>query len=202
MLRFAALALDNLFGDLCTTTSSWNPRTFFAMDLFEAIRSRRSIRAYDRQKVSDDAIEIILRAGMAAPSAGNEQPWEFLLIRNRQTLERISEAHPYADMVSHVPLAILVCCNLTRVRHRDFWIQDLAAATQNMLLAAHAMGLGSVWVGVHPREKRVTELRAVIALPDEIVPFAILPIGHPAEQRPPEDRYEEHRVYREEWGQR
>lgn len=172
------------------------------MDLFEAIRTRRSIRAYARRDVGNDAVETILRAGMAAPSAGNEQPWEFLLIENRQTLGRISEAHPYAEMVSHAPLAILVCGNLMRVRHRDFWIQDLAAATQNMLLAAHALGLGSVWVGVHPREKRVAELRAVIALPEEIVPFAILPIGYPAEPKPPEDRYDQHRVYRERWGER
>ena len=172
------------------------------MEVLEAIRTRRSIRSYARREVSEDAIQTILRAGMAAPSAGNEQPWEFLLIRSRETLERISEAHPYADMVAHAPLAILVCGNLTRVRHRDFWVQDLAAATQNMLLAAHAMGLGSVWVGVHPREKRVAELRAVIALPDEIVPFAILPIGYPAEPKPPDDRYDQHRIYREEWGRR
>lgn len=172
------------------------------MDLFEAIRTRRSIRSFTHEDVSNEAIQTILRAGMAAPSAGNEQPWEFLLIRNRRTLARISHAHPYAEMVGHAPLAILVCGNLTRVRHKDFWIQDLAAATENMLLAIHALGLASVWVGVHPREKRLAELRAVVPLPEEIIPFAILPVGHPAEPKAPEDRYDHHRIYREQWGLR
>jgi len=172
------------------------------MDLFTAVQSRRSIRAYTSAEVSEDAIERILHAGMAAPSAGNEQPWEFILIRNRQTLDQISQAHPYAEMVRHAPLAILVCGNLTRVRHQDFWIQDLAAATENMLLTVCALGLGSVWVGIHPRAKRVAEIRAVIPLPEEIIPFAILPIGHPAEFKPAENRYDQHRIHREEWGHR
>jgi len=193
------LALDSLFGELHSTELESDPRTQ-AMDVFEAVKSRRSIRAYSAKNVNNESIEMVLRAAMAAPSAGNEQPWEFLLIRNRETLERISAAHPYAEMVRHAPVAILVCGNLTRVRHQDYWVQDLSAATENMLLAAHALGLGSVWVGIHPREKRVAEIRSVLSLPEEIIPFAILPIGHPGEEKPPEDRYDAQRVYREQWG--
>jgi nitroreductase len=171
------------------------------MELFEVVRERRSIRSYRGDPVDDELIERILRAAMAAPSAGNEQPWEFLIIREKETLRRISSAHPYAEMVQHAPVAILVCGNLNRVRHQDYWVQDLAAATENMLLAIHALGLGSVWVGIYPREPRVAEIRSVLSLPERIVPFALLPIGHPGEHKSPEDRYDEARIHQEQWGQ-
>jgi len=169
------------------------------MEIFDALMTRRSIRAFKRDPVRAEAIEQILRAGMAAPSAGNEQPWEFLLIKDRVVLEGIAHAHPYAEMVRQAPVAIVVCGNISRVRHQDFWIQDLAAATENMLLAIHALGLGSVWVGVYPRAKRVAEIRTVLPLPEDIIPFAVLPIGYPAEQKPAEDRFDERRIHHEQW---
>ena len=169
------------------------------MELFEAVNTRRSIRSYTDRPVDQDAVQRILAAGMMAPSAGNEQPWEFIVIRDRNTLRAISRAHPHADMVQHAQLAILVCGNLNYVTHSEYWVQDLAAATQNMLLAAHALGLGSVWVGVHPRERRVSDIRKVIPMPDTITPFSLLPIGYPGEQNTSHDRYNESRVHREEW---
>ena len=169
------------------------------MELFDAVTTRRSIRAYTDQQVTDELLDRILAAGMMAPSAGNEQPWEFVLIRRKETLRALSAAHPHADMVQYAQAAILACGNMSRVTHGEFWVQDLAAATQNMLLAAHALGLGSVWVGVHPREKRVADIRAVVHLPEGIVPFSLLPVGHPAEEKPPPDRFSASRIHREQW---
>ncbi len=147
----------------------------------------------------DGLLDRIVRAGCAAPSAGNEQPWHFLVIRERKTLVALSESHPYADMLREAPLAILVCADMELVKHKDYWPQDCAAAVQNMLLAAHGAGLGSVWVGVYPREARVAEVRRVITLPDSILPFALLPIGLPAEEKPPNDRYDRRRIHQEHW---
>jgi nitroreductase len=169
------------------------------MDTFEAISSRRSIRKYTGEPVGDDKILKILTAAMMAPSAGNEQPWQFLVLREKTTLRAISQAHPYADMVEHADVAILVCADMKLVKHKDYWSQDCAAATQNMLLAAHALGLGAVWVGVYPRERRLEEIRAIIHMPDQIIPFSLVPVGHPAEKKDAEHRFDESRIHRESW---
>lgn len=169
------------------------------MDILDALLTRRSIRKYAPGEVDHNDLARILRAGMAAPSAGNEQPWHFIVLRNPDTLKALSEAHPYAEMVASAPLAILVCAEMDGVKHRDYWPQDCAAATQNMLLAAHGLGLGSVWVGIYPREARVAEIRRVIPLPDHVVPFSLLPIGIPAERKPPADRFSEQRIHEAHW---
>jgi nitroreductase len=169
------------------------------MELIEAVLSRRSIRKYEPGEIQDDDLAQILRAAMAAPSAGNEQPWHFIIIRNRETLTALSEAHPYAEMVRSASLAILVCADMETVKHRDYWPQDCAAATQNMLLAIHALGLGSVWVGVYPREARVAEVRRTIILPDHVIPFSLLPVGIPAEKKQPADRFSPGRMHEEHW---
>jgi nitroreductase len=169
------------------------------MDLFDAIAHRRSIRRYRPDSINESLVSSIVRAGCAAPSAGNEQPWHFLVIRARTTLIELSISHPYADMLREAPLAILVCADMNRVKHKDYWPQDCAAAVQNMLLATHGLGLGSVWVGVYPREARVAEVRRVITLPDTIIPFALLPIGLPAEEKGPDDRFDPKRIHLEHW---
>jgi nitroreductase len=169
------------------------------MDLFDAIARRRSIRQYKPDLVDDHLLHTILRAGCAAPSAGNEQPWHFLVIRSRDIRVALAESHPYADMLREAPIGILVCADMGRVKHKEYWPQDCAAAVQNMLLAAHGVGLGSVWVGVYPREARVAEVRRVISLPDTIIPFALLPLGLPAEEKAPQDRFDHWRVHFEHW---
>jgi len=115
------------------------------MDAIEAILTRRSIRRFRDEPVSDDLIETLLRAAMAAPSAGNQQPWHFVVIRDRETLDTTSTVHPYATMAAEAALAIVVCGDTTLEMHKGFWVQDCAAAIQNLLLAAHASGLGAVW---------------------------------------------------------
>jgi nitroreductase len=169
------------------------------MDTLVAIHTRRSIRHYTEQPVDKQLIDQVINAGMMAPSAGNEQPWQFIVVRNRETLEAITKAHPYAEMVRESQVTIMVCGDLTAERHKGYWVQDCAACTQNMLLAVHALGISSVWVGVYPIERRVIALRQIFNLPDHIVPFSILPIGYSAEIKEPEDRYYREKIHKEKW---
>ncbi len=165
----------------------------------DAIFVRRSVRKFTTEKVLPPALDYMLKAAMAAPSAGNQQPWEFVVIDDRAVLDKIPSVHPYAEMLKQSPLAILVCGDLTREKRKGFWIQDCAAATQNLLLAATTLGLGSVWLGVYPREDRVEGLRALLNLPEHIVPFALVPVGEPDEHKPPSDRYDATRVHKNKW---
>ena len=169
------------------------------MDAIEAILTRRSIRSFRDEPVSEDLIETLLRAAMAAPSAGNQQPWQFVVIRDRAILDAIPTVHPHAKMALEAPLAIVVCGDATLDKHKGFWVQDCAAAVQNLLLAAHASSLGAVWCGVHPNAEREEGFREFLSLPERIVPLALLVIGHPNEEKPPSERYDAARVHRNRW---
>jgi nitroreductase len=163
------------------------------MDAMEAILTRRSIRKYAEQAVPDELIKELLQAAMSAPSAGNQQDWQFVVVRRRQVLDELGRVHPYAPL-GGAPLAIVVCGDLQRESHKGFWTQDCAAATQNLLLAAHAQGLGAVWCGCYPREERAAALRKVLGLPEHVVPLALVVIGYPAEKKPRQDRYDPAKV--------
>ncbi|MBN2053641.1 nitroreductase family protein [bacterium] len=169
------------------------------MDTLEAIFTRRSIRRYEDRPVPDEQVETLLRAAMAAPSAGNQQPWHFIVIRARSLLAAIPSVHPYAAMTPNAALAICICGELTLERHEDYWVQDCSAATQNLLLAAHAMGFGAVWLGVHPREQRVRAIRNLLDMPDTVTPLAIIAIGWPAEATSAVDRFKPERIHRDRW---
>jgi len=169
------------------------------MEAIDAILGRRSIRKYKPDPIQEDTLQRLLRAAMAAPSAGNEQPWQFIVIRNREALDKIPSVHPHSQMVKQAPLTILVCGDLSQAAHGDMWVQDCSAATENLLIAIHAMGLGAVWLGVYPRKDRIRGLRKLFALPDTIMPFAVVPVGYPAETKPPSKRFKKSRVHFERW---
>ena len=169
------------------------------MDTIEAIRTRRSIRHYTRESVPDDVIAEILKAAMSAPSAGNQQPWQFVIITDRGLCEEIPTFHPYAQMVREAPVAILVCGDLRLESYQGYWVQDCSAATQNILLAAHAKGLGAVWVGIYPKEDRVKRFQKLLGLPNQVIPLALVPVGIPAERVPPANRFDPARVHRNRW---
>lgn len=170
------------------------------MDALEALCSRRSIRKYRSESIPDRLGHEILEAAMSAPSAGNEQPWHFVIVSERRILNEVPAIHPYAQMTHEAPLAILVRGDLRLEKHRGYWAQDCSAATENLLLAAHAKGLGAVWLGVHPREGRVNGFRALFSLPDHVVPFSLIPLGYPAETKPPRpDRYSAERIHYNRW---
>jgi len=169
------------------------------MDAMKAILSRRSIRKYTADPVSAALVKELLEAAMSAPSAGNEQPWHFIVIEDRKTLDAIPTHHPYAQMLKGAPLAIMVCGDERLEKHAGYWVQDCAAATQNILIAAQAKGLGAVWLGVYPTEDRVRALKTLLGIPSPVTPFAVIAVGHPDEQKEPAERYEASRVHRDRW---
>lgn len=169
------------------------------METLEAIFTRRSIRAYTSQPVPADVIEHLLRAGMQAPSAGNQQAWQFVAITDRPQLNALAEVLPYGKMLTTAPLGIIVCGDMEREKSKGYWVQDCSAATQNILLAAHAQGLGAVWLGVYPREDRVGEVRKALGIPETVIPLCAIAVGYPAEQKPPADRYDAARVHHNAW---
>jgi len=169
------------------------------MDTFEAIHGRRSIRSYTSGPVPEETVAEILKAAMAAPSAGNEQPWQFIVLDDRTILDRIPEYHPYASALRESPVGIVVCGDTRLEKYKGFWIQDCCAAIQNLLVAAHAKGLGTVWLGVHPLEDRVRKTQQLLNLPDEVIPLAVIALGHPAEEKGPVDRFDASRIHRNGW---
>ena len=169
------------------------------MDAMDAILSRRSIRRYTRQSVSDETIKELLEAAMSAPSAGNEQPWHFVVIRERQILNEIPKYHPYSQMLKDAPLAIMVCGDEQLQKYQGYWVQDCSAATENLLIAVQAKGMGAVWLGVYPIEDRVAALRELLGIPDNVIPFSLISIGYPAEQKPRSDRYDDSRIHHNQW---
>lgn len=165
----------------------------------ETIFKRRSIRKYTSESVPKKIIEKLIKAGMSAPSAGNEQPWHFVVITERDKLDTIAGMRPHAEMLKQAPVAILICGDLTLEKHKGFWVQDCSAATENILLAATAKGLGSVWLGVYPREDRVEGIRKLFNIPQHIVPLSLLPIGYPAEEKPPKNEFDTSRIHCDTW---
>lgn len=169
------------------------------MEAIDAILTRRSVRRYTDRPVADEVVTLLLRAAMAAPSAQNQQPWQFIVVRDRPLLEKMAEVSQYAKMLRHAQVAVVVCGDLRDERIPGFWVEDCAAATQNLLLAAHALGLGAVWIGVYPREERVGRLRDLFCLPDDVIPFAVVSIGYPAEDLGPADRFRIDRIHLDKW---
>ena len=165
----------------------------------DAVFKRRSIRKFTDQPVKSEVIEHLLKAAMAAPSARNQQPWEFVVIDDTSLLYQIPDIHPYAQMVKEAPVAILVCSDPSRETAKDYWVQDCAAATENILVEVAALGLGAVWCGVYPRKNRVVGFRKLLGIPENIVPFALIPIGHPAEHKEPSERFDPARIHRNTW---
>lgn len=165
----------------------------------DPVMDRRSIRKYTAEPVDDATVERLLQAAMSAPSAGNQQPWQFVVIRDRQLSDRIPSVHPYSAMVPQAPVSILVCGEPESCKWPQYWVQDCSAATENILVEARSLGLGTVWLGVHPLEERVEGLRSLLGIPRQVVPFALVPVGHPAEEKPPSSRYDARRVHRDGW---
>ena len=171
-------------------------------DLIQLIMTRTSIRAFQDKPVSDETVEQLLKAAMAAPSAKNSQPWSFIVIRDRALLEKLGESLPNAKMTATAPVAVVICGVLDKAlpgEAREYWIQDAAAATENFLLAVHALGLGAVWTGVHPISERIRILKDALHLPDGIEPFCLIPFGYPAVPAAVKDKWDPSIVHQDTW---
>lgn len=176
---------------------------FDSAAVLECIATRTSVRSYEAdRKIPQDTVELLLRAAMAAPTAVNKQPWVFVVLDERAAIDSLSEYLPYAKMLPKAPLAIVTCGDMSKAIEgtgRDFWIQDVSAATENMLLAAHALGLGAVWTGVYPDLNRVEGVQKALGLPSEIIPLAVVPVGYPAGEQTPKDKWKPENVRYNHW---
>ncbi len=163
--------------------------------------SRRSVRRFKSDDVDEGLVRDLLEAAMAAPSAVAKDPWDFVVIRNREMLAGIAEGLPNGKMLADVPVGIVICGNLQRAHdgQLSYLLQDCSASIENLLLAVSALGLGACWLGVHPREDRVQHIRSLLSIPDGIIPISAIAIGWPAESPAPRTRYREDAVHRETW---
>ncbi len=165
----------------------------------EEIYRRRSIRSYTDKPVDTETLDALVKAGMNAPSAKNIRPVRYVIIQERPVLDAIPTFHRYAKMLHEAPAAIAVCADMSERSFSDYWVQDCAAATQNILLEATARGLGSCWRGTHPRGVRGKGLSALLGLPAEIRPLSVVALGDPAEEKEPNDFFEERWIHRDRW---
>lgn len=170
--------------------------------ILDNIHTRTSIRAYTSEKITDAEVETMLRAAMAAPTAGNRQPWRYIVIDDRATLDAFVDVARGMNMASKAPLAILVCGEPSAsfpANALEYSTLDASAATENLLLAAHAMGLGAVWCSVYPVPERMTAVTEMMKLPDGIVPLNLIFVGHPAEDPAPKDKWKPEYIHRNQW---
>lgn len=169
--------------------------------VIENIMTRTSIRQFTDRPISKDTLDILVKAGMAAPSAVNKQPWAFVVITEKEVLDSLREVHPYSNLKT-ATAAIVVCGNMDKALEgeaREYWVQDCSAATENILLAAHAYGLGAVWCGVYPNPERIPGVKAVLGLPENIIPLDVITLGWPDESPEPKNKWNPENVHYNRW---
>ncbi len=159
-----------------------------------SIFHRTSIRAFTPQPVENEKVVTLLKAAMAAPSAGNQQPWEFYVVKDPQTIKKLSACSPYAGCAAAAPMVIVPCYRKEAV-FPECVLLDISAATENLLLAVDDQGLGAVWLGIAPLTDRMDAVKNVLQLPDELEPFCLVPVGYPARAGQQQDRYDPSRIH-------
>ncbi len=170
--------------------------------VFENIMTRTSIRRYQDRPVEEEKVEQILRAAMAAPTAGDKRPWEFVVVTDKDILKGISENIRPIHHAANAPMAIIVCGDMTKTFPEDgfdYWVEDCSAAAENLLLAAHSLGLGATWCGIYPMQKRVAFLKELLGLPSNIVPLNVMTIGYPNEDPTPKDKWNPSLIHHNGW---
>lgn len=165
--------------------------------MLDLIKQRRSIRRYTPAPVSDSDVQTLLQAAMAAPSASNRQPWEFVVVRDEGRRRRLAQTHTWSDMCADAPLVFVICGDEQESHH---WVEDTSAATENLLLAAAGLGLGAVWVGVYPDPAREGHVREALGIRQGLRVLCLVPVGHPDESKPPRTQYDESKVHYETYG--
>lgn len=197
LLHLGLLACAVMLG-ACTHGADSGSVSDSAASAYDNILTRTSIRQYTAEIVSRSAVDSLLYAGMAAPTAANKQPWCFVVLDRRDLLDSVATMAPGWRPVGRAPLAIVVCGDLAKTldgEGADYWIQDCSAVSENILLAAHAMGLGAVWCGVYPVKERTEALSSFLGLPSAVVPLSLIVIGHPAENPEPKDKFDSTAIY-------
>lgn len=196
---FLALAGIVLMG--CGNQCKKECKTMKQQAVIENIQTRVSVRQFTGEKISEEQITTLLQCAMAAPSAINKQPWAFIVVNDEAKLAELGQEFPYSRCDQKPAIAIVPCGDLQKAipGSEGFWINDVSAATENILLAAHSMGLGAVWTGVHPNMDRVAAAQRVLGLPEHILPLCIIPVGVPAEQPEIKDKWVESNIHYNQW---
>lgn len=169
--------------------------------VIENIMTRASVRDFTDRQISKDTLETIVKCGMAAPTAMDKRPWAFVVVTEREMLDSLNAVHPYANLKT-ATAAIIVCGNMDKTiegEAREYWVQDCSAATENILLAAHAYGLGAVWCGVYPTPERVDAVKKTLSMPEQIVPLCVVTMGYPAQNVEPKDKWVPEDVHYQKW---
>jgi nitroreductase len=169
------------------------------VETLDALMTRRSVRAFTDEPVTPEQLDVLLRAAMAAPSASNGRSWRFVVVRDRERLERISNATLFSKPMAGAAVGLVICADRPTLKYPGFWVIDCSAAIENLLLAAHATGLGGVWIGVHPIAPFRAAVRRVIEAPRTVIVHSMVAIGHPAQTPAPVDRYDAAFVHQERW---
>jgi nitroreductase len=195
------LLLTALAALTLTIMNSCTGNTNSSDAVFENIFNRKSVRSFTSEQVSEEHVEAMLKAAMAAPTAVNYQPWRFVVVTERTQLDAMAEMLPYAKMLKQAPLAIVVCGETTWFEGREnpYWQQDCSAATENLLLAAEALGLGAVWTGVYPNMQLAEPLSEFLGLPETVQPLCAIPIGHHDGTAKPRDKWKPENVHYGRW---
>jgi nitroreductase len=168
----------------------------FAADAIDTIMNRKSVRQFEREKISDKNLDIIVKAGFAAPSAIDRRPWSFIIVDDFSILDALADKLPYAKMLKEAGAAIIVCGKADKDL---FWVMDCSAATENILLAVQALKLGAVWTAVFPDKARVDAVREILSIPNEYVPLNVIPIGKPKGAAKPKNKYDETKIHHNKW---
>ena len=171
------------------------------LSAMEVIMTRTSVRQYTNEAVTPEQIELMERAAMAAPTACNAQPWEIIAITDPEVLAKIPSVHPHAAMAAKAPLAFVICGtdNGLNGAGKEYWVQDCSAATENLLLAAHAMGLGAVWCGVYPIPERIAPIKELLNIPEGVTPLNVVVVGHPTGPNKPKDKWKVEKLHNDKW---
>ncbi len=165
-------------------------------DALENIFSRKSVRKFMDKPVEEEKVQLLLKAGMSGPSGKDLRPWEFIVVDSRTVLDSLASELPYAKMLKEAPMAIIVCGDTTK---SSYWYLDCSAATENILLAAEALGLGAVWTATYPYEDRMQTVKKYTGIPDQISSLCVIPVGYPAAPRSPKDKWDASRIHRNQW---
>jgi nitroreductase len=202
-MEHKVIGLILAFGMLtCFACSAWSADEAIMNDTLKTIFSRKSVRSYKNDPVSKEKLEMLIKAGMAAPTAVDKRPWEFIVVTDRKILQELTDALPFAKMASSAAAAIIVGCDVRKQwggMDSDYWIMDCSAATENILLAAESMGLGAVWTAVYPEDSRIRAVRQILGMPSHIVPLNLIPLGVPSVREKPKDKYDPKQIHWNKW---
>ena len=186
----------------CLAGSAWAAEEALVNDTLKTIFSRKSVRSYKSEPVPKEKLELLIRAGMAAPTAVDKRPWEFIVVTDRTVLKQLADALPFAKMADKAAAAIIVGGDVRRQwggMDSDYWIMDCSTATENILIAAESMGLGAVWTAVYPEDSRIRTVRQTLGIPSHIVPLNLIPLGVPTGREKPKDKYDPKKIHWDKW---